>query len=68
VLVPRTIDTAWRKAGAHYYEWTLPVLDKARMEPRADEIFIRLVTSFATQTADIERLVAIGKAAAKSVT
>lgn len=68
VLVPRAVDTAWRKAGAHYYEWTFPLVDKARMAPRADEIFIRLVTSFATPAADIERLIALGKDAAKSAT
>lgn len=65
VLVPRAVDTAWRKAGAHYYEWTFPPIDKARVGPRADEIFIRLVTSFATPAADIERLIDIGKAATK---
>jgi len=68
VLVPRAIDTAWHNAGAHYYEWTFPAPDKARMEPREDEIFIRLVTSFATPAADIARLIALGKTAAQSVT
>jgi threonine aldolase len=68
VLAPRAIDTAWRTAGAHYYEWTFPAPDKARMEPREDEIFIRFATSFATPAADIERLIALGKTAAQSVT
>ncbi len=64
VLLPRAVDEALREAGAYYYEWTFPAIDRARMAPREDEIFIRLVTSFATETDDIARFLDVAEAAA----
>lgn len=65
VLVPRAMDKALKSAGARYYEWILPALDRAAIAPRDGEVFIRLVTSFATQSADVARFVEIARAAAK---
>ncbi len=64
VLVPRAVDRALKAAGAHYYEWSFPAIDRARLQPREDEVFIRLVTSFATEAADIARFIALAQAAA----
>lgn len=64
LMVPRAIDRAWQSAGAHYYEWTFSATDRARAKPQADEIFVRLVTSFATAPAEIAELIAIARAAA----
>ncbi|MGA3302073.1 MAG: beta-eliminating lyase-related protein [Methylovirgula sp.] len=62
--LPRTMDQALRKGGAHYYEWSLPDAERARHAMREDRISIRLATSFATETAHIERFIALAKAAA----
>ena len=45
--IPRVVDEALKRAGAHYYDWGVRGLDAAQM-PDSHEIFIRLVTSFAT--------------------
>jgi threonine aldolase len=64
LLIPRTIDRALQAAGAHYYEWTFPALDRARAAPREDEVFIRLVTSYATEASEMAHFIAIARAAA----
>jgi threonine aldolase len=64
VLLPRTLDRALRAAGAHYYEWTFTALDRAAIQPREDEVFIRLVTSFATEPSDVARFIGTARAAA----
>jgi threonine aldolase len=64
ILVPRQIDQALKAAGAHYYEWTLPAIEHGRVAPRPDEIFIRLVTSYATEAEAVAAFIAIAQAAA----
>lgn len=64
VLLPRAVDHALRAAGAHYYEWTFHAIDRALVAPREDEVFIRLVTSFATEADDIAQFIAMAQAAA----
>ncbi len=64
VLMPRGIDRALQAAGAHYYEWAFHAIDRAQVQPREDDVFIRLVTSFATDPAAIAEFVAIAQAAA----
>ncbi|MGB8276319.1 MAG: beta-eliminating lyase-related protein [Methylovirgula sp.] len=64
VLLPRAIDQALRAAGAHYYEWTLHAIDRALVAPQENEVFIRLVTSFATEADDIAQFIAMAQAAA----
>jgi threonine aldolase len=46
-ILPRAADEALRRAGARYYDWGSRGLDPSQF-PAADEIFVRLVTSFAT--------------------
>jgi threonine aldolase len=56
-ILPRAADTALRKAGARYYDWAARGLGAAE-RPAADEVFIRLVASFATPDRDIDHFVA----------
>jgi threonine aldolase len=58
VILPKRADAALKAAGARYYDWGARSLspDKA---PRRDEVFVRLIASFATKEADIDRFVAI---------
>ncbi|WP_026608224.1 threonine aldolase family protein [Methylocapsa acidiphila] len=62
VILPRETDAALKAAGAHYYEWSLRTLDPDVTPPAQNEIFVRLVTSFATLDEDIERFVAVARA------
>ena len=50
VVLPRTLDAKLRAAGANYYHRNGDTLDIA-----ADQVLVRLVTSFATAVEDIER-------------
>ena len=52
VVVPRALDAKLRAAGANYYVRSSDSLDTG-----ADNVLIRLVTSFSTVEADIERFV-----------
>jgi threonine aldolase len=53
-ILPRETDARLRKAGAVYYEWP-PVAALGANAPNADEVLVRLVTSFATSEADVEQ-------------
>jgi threonine aldolase len=57
-ILPRAADTALKKAGAHYHEWSARCLPEP-FPATEDKVFVRLVTSFATQDEEIERLLAI---------
>ena len=52
VVLPRELDAKLRAAGANYY-----VRNSDGLDTRADNVLIRLVTSFATVEDDIERFV-----------
>jgi threonine aldolase len=52
VMLPRALDAALRAAGANYY-----VRSSNSLAVGADEVLVRLVTSFATREDDIERFV-----------
>ena len=56
VVLPRALDAKLRTAGASYYVRTSDSLDVG-----ADNVLVRLVTSFATEEDDIERLVSLCK-------
>jgi threonine aldolase len=62
-VAPDATVAAWRDAGAKFYPWTTRSLDAERA-PRAGETLVRLVTSFETQTHEIERLAALAGATA----
>jgi threonine aldolase len=52
VVVPRALDAKLRAAGASYY-----VRNSENLDTGADNVLIRLVTSFATAEEDIDRFV-----------
>ncbi len=62
VVLPRHVDAALKAAGSRYYDWGARGLrDDER--PSADEIFVRLVTSFATRDFEIEHFLDIARSA-----
>ncbi len=58
VILPKRADAALKSAGARYYDWGARSLSEAEA-PSSDEVFIRLIASFATKPADIERFIAV---------
>lgn len=63
VVLPGQIDRALRAAGARYYDWVTRGLTSMQA-PGADEVFVRLVTSFATTNDQIGEFLRIARAAA----
>ncbi|KAB2855612.1 MAG: hypothetical protein F9K43_28075 [Bauldia sp.] len=53
-ILPKLLDERLRAAGAVYHPWSPAVLS-AGERPSPDEILVRLVTSFATTAAAVER-------------
>ena len=62
-ILPQAADKALRAAGAQYYDWGGRGLEGGNML-KPDEVFLRMVTSFATAPDDADRFVAIARAAA----
>jgi threonine aldolase len=65
VVAPNALVTAWRAAGAQFHDWSTRSLATNRA-PRAGETLVRLVTSFETKSAEIDRLVALCSDVAKA--
>jgi threonine aldolase len=57
VALPSSIDARLKAAGASYYPWTTDALPNGVM-PARDTTLVRLVTSFATTAAEVDRFVA----------
>jgi threonine aldolase len=55
---PKATDIALKEAGARYHEWSARCLSEP-FPAEANKVFVRLVTSFATQDEEIDRFVAI---------
>ena len=64
VAMPRATDAALRAADARYYEWAPPRDERTAREIPRDKIVVRLVTSFATKTAEIDKFIAVARASA----
>lgn len=62
-VLPCPIDRALRAAGARYYDWGARGLT-AMQAPGADEVFVRLVTSFSTTPEDVDQFLKAARAAA----
>ncbi|MDB5640754.1 MAG: Threonine aldolase [Hyphomicrobiales bacterium] len=62
-VLPHEIDRALRSAGARYYDWGARGLT-AMQAPGAHEVFVRLVTSFATTPEDVDQFLRIARASA----
>ncbi len=62
-ILPRNICEALRAVGVVFYDWHPEALGAAR-RPQENEAFVRLIASFATDPADVDRFLAIARAAA----
>ena len=58
VILPKRADAALKAAGARYYDWGKRSLAPEEA-PTKDEVFVRLITSFASDPRDVDRFVAI---------
>ena len=58
-ILPRAIDAALRAGGAIYYPWNFRDFGSDYEPPVQDEVFARLVTSFATKPSDVDHMLAI---------
>jgi threonine aldolase len=56
LVLPRALDAKLQAAGAHYY-----VRSSESLDVGAENVLVRLVTSFATEDSDIERFVDLCK-------
>jgi threonine aldolase len=61
-ILPRSLDGALRRAGAVYHPWSGRSL-AAGETIGAEEVLVRLVTSFATMGDDVERLLEVARGA-----
>lgn len=62
-ILPQSADAALKANGAHYYPWIFSDDSPDCNPPGPDEVFVRLVTSFATKPNDIDCLIATVSAA-----
>ncbi len=60
VIIPKAVDARLKAAGARYYARTTDSLPDG-VAVGADEVLIRLVTSFATREAEIEQFVELAR-------
>jgi threonine aldolase len=58
VVAPDALVAQWRAAGARLHEWTTRSLARENA-PRTGEALVRLVTSFETASAEIDRLIGV---------
>ena len=58
VVAPDATVAAWREAGAKFHPWSTRALSADRA-PRPGEALVRLVTSFETRDAEIDRIAAL---------
>ena len=64
-VLPRAGEAALKAAGARYYQWGARGLAPEEA-PGPDEVFVRLIPSFATRPEEIERFIEILRQAHKS--
>jgi threonine aldolase len=62
VIMPDKIDQALKAAGALYYDWSSKSLGNVTAA-QENEVFVRLITSFATEPEAIRQFIAIARAA-----
>ncbi len=58
-ILPRAVDEALRAEGALYYPWKFRDFGSDGEPPAQDEVFVRLVTSFATKPSEIQNFLVI---------
>jgi threonine aldolase len=59
--LPSRVDTRLKAEGASYYPWTTESLPKGVALER-DATLVRLITSFATSAAEVDRFVELARA------
>ena len=57
-IAPKEMVDRWRAAGAVFHEWSTRAI-AADVGPRRGETLVRLVTSFETESSEIDRLLSI---------
>jgi threonine aldolase len=62
-IIPRALDAALRRSGAAYHPWASSSHGETI---GADEVLVRLVTSFATSPGDVDRLLDVARGALRS--
>src|SRR5262249_60017159 len=62
-ILPHALDEALRAKGALYYPWNFRDFAVGCAPPEQDEVFVRLVTSFATRSLDVERFLNVAATA-----
>jgi threonine aldolase len=62
-ILPRAIDMALKAGGALYYPWEFRDFGAACAPPAEDEVFVRLVTSFATLPSDVDDFLSLARSA-----
>jgi threonine aldolase len=62
-ILSRAIDMALKAGGALYYPWEFRDFGAACAPPAEDEVFVRLVTSFATLPSDVDDFLSLARAA-----
>ncbi|HTV33723.1 MAG TPA: low specificity L-threonine aldolase [Methylocella sp.] len=63
-VLPGPVDRALRACGAVYYSWPFPQEDPGVAAPGEDEVFVRLVASFATIESEVMDFLAVAREAA----
>jgi threonine aldolase len=58
VVAPKAMVERWRAAGAAFHDWSTRSLAPERA-PRKGETLVRLVTSFETESSEIDQLMSI---------
>ncbi len=61
-ILPRKADAALKAAGALYYPWKFHDSASGCPPPAEDEVFVRLVTSFATLASEVDGFVRLARA------
>ena len=65
LIIPKRLHAALLSAGGHYYERDPQALTEAE-RPRESELFVRLVTSYATTEAEVDAFVEVARKAASA--
>jgi threonine aldolase len=67
-ILPRAADEALRAKGALYYPWKFRDFVSGYEPPAQDEVFVRLVASFATRPSGVARFLSLAASAGLRMT
>ena len=66
-ILPGAIDAALKAGGALYYPWKFRDGSHDCPPPAKDEVFVRLVTSYATLPSDVDRFLMLAMTAGREL-